>query len=406
MNVLKIALLLGCAVTITSPGLAKEKSGNSKAKSPAPQSTKTIMDSIFSDIQELLPLSLNEAGFADPRNKGMMEAKLGHLAENAGVLQKHAGHKTILFQHLATALAEDARKANEQYRLRHFGSAAFLVTNMTNTCTSCHSRIPALKDAPKPSDFLKKIEIDSLGIVEKVRILMVSRQFDAALTEIEKYFATSNEAIAGAYHGGLLIDYLTLTLRVKPDLDRAIKNIKLLVDRNKEPLGLSSDLNEVFSSLDMLAKQNLPKDPLAAGRAVIEQAKKDEQDSGMLPFLLVSSRYFNTYLESNPTNPQELAELYYYLGLTSSRSNASFWTSESQAMWDYAIASAPTSKFAKLSLDRLCDQITWEYSGSMGVDIPADVEKGFIATAIKVKPELTAKKNPRFSDVCPNTNEI
>lgn len=407
MAQIKKLALAWTVLLISNPVLAKDKAKAPKASKEAPKSsTKSIMDSIFSDIQELLPLSLNDSGFADPRNKADIESRLSHLASNADTLQNHAGQKSATFKHLAKSLSEDARKANEQFGLKHFGSAAFLITNMTNTCTSCHSRIPSLKDAPKPGDFLKKIDVEHLGIAEKVRILMVSRQFDTALDEIEKFFATSNDALAGAYHSGLLIDYLTLTLRVRPDINRAIKNIKILVDKNKEPLGLSSDLSEVFSSLDQISHLDLPKDLMAAGRMVIEKAKKDEQDSGMLPFLLVSSRYFNTFLESNPTNDLELAEVYYYLGLTASRSNASFWTSESQAMWEYSIEKAPASKWAKLSLDRLCDQITWEYSGSMGVDIPEDVEKGFITNALKVKPELAAKKKPRFSDVCPESTEM
>jgi hypothetical protein len=178
---------------------------------------------------------------------------------------------------------------------------------------------------------------------------------------------------------GTIEDYLKICLRVTEACDRAVATLDTFRRRPDVPPYLDGRLARWTDDLRELKKtrRSSRHDPLNSGRELIRDAQfrnafpNDPQ--GMVRFVAASG-CLHRFLKSNPTDKEQLAETYYLLGVAESYLSPSYWQSETDYLLETAIRTAPRTVFARMAYDFLEEYTVSGYTGSSGVNIPAEVQ--------------------------------
>lgn len=333
------------------------------------------MAQIFESIRFLLPVSVSDEQFRNPRNKPEIRAALQSLATNSLALADHASETDAGMTFLSHALARHAVDTLELYDESRFEDAAFFLHQVTEYCIACHTKLPSTADAPIASHFLNKKDLSSLPLEERATLQVATRQFDDALASFEALFAS--ELVHPAVLIGPLTDYLTVSIRVKGDFSRPIATLEQFVQRGDLWRHLRSDIESWISSLRRFEALDGLQIELEAARRLIDEAKQlisFPADRRALINYIAASSILLRYIESHSRPDVDLSEAYYLLGLTESRFEHDYWFSQADVYLETAIRLAPQSAFAERAYVLLEEKIILDYTGSSGVYLPEDVE--------------------------------
>lgn len=344
----------------------------------AQQVTQSIMDSIFADISEVLPLSFNRQKFADPARRSKIEEHLTRLAANATRLQQHGASQDRAFEFVALSLARDAKTALRRYKAGHLDDARFTLHNMTDNCIACHSSLPEGRKFPNATRFFANINANELPPLERAQLLIVSRQFDQALDSMEQQFMAKDMDPALVPILGSFTDYIKLSITVKSDFERPKKVINYLLSRPTTPVHVRRQLQRWLTSLNDIPKTKPFDNPtLKTAKELIEQGRKMmdfARDRDGLIYYVTADAVLQRFVRAQPDGGPAVAEAYYLLGSTSSMLEHSFWITRSDFYYETAIRLAPGAPFAPKALAQLEESLILGYTGSSGTHVPDDVE--------------------------------
>lgn len=343
----------------------------------AQQATQPIMDSIFADMSEILPVSFNHAKFADPAIRPKMQEQLTRLAGNAAKLQQHGASQDRAFEFVAMSLARDARTALRRYKAGHFEDARFTLHNMTDNCIACHSSLPESRKFPNSEKFFAKLNASEMPPLERAQLMIVSRQFDSAIDIMEQQFMSKDIDPGLVPILGSFTDYLKLCINVKSDFQRPQKVIKHLLERPSTPVHVKRQLQRWVVALNDIPKLkpfdnptlSVAKNLMDQGRQLMEFAR----DRDGLIHYLTADAVLQRFVRGQ-ADGVSVAEAYYLLGATASMIEHSFWITRSDFYYETAIRLAPGAQFAPKALAQLEESLILGYTGSSGTHVPEDVE--------------------------------
>jgi hypothetical protein len=336
------------------------------------------MNEIFAALASVLPDSLDERRFADPARRSAIAASLATLARNADRLQSHAGARDATFAHLSESLARDAREVHRRFEEGHLPEARFLLREMTENCVACHSRIPSERVSDLGKKLFDNAEVSNLPPESRARLQVATRQFDAALDTYEKLFLAADAPLASLDLDGHFTDYLLVAIRVKDDPTRPRATLAVLVVRPDVPHYLRQDFRAWIRALDDLVARPRSGSELEQARALIQAgnaAVEFPSEQTALVQYLAASALLHRYVSSRAHQGEDVAEAYYLLGLTESRTNPFYWLSETEFFLETSIRLAPRAPFAERAYALLEEHTIQGYSGSSGVNVPEDVQQ-------------------------------
>ncbi|NIR59423.1 MAG: hypothetical protein GWO02_07830, partial [Gammaproteobacteria bacterium] len=144
---MKQARLLGalCAGLGLLPALG---AGAQEAAAPTRAEIRATMAQIFDSLRVLLPLSVSDDAYTDPRQRETARAALEVLATHASTLASHGQRKDAGFGHLSRYLAEDSRDIQRSFETGELERSRFLLRQLTEYCVACHARLPSPGDSP------------------------------------------------------------------------------------------------------------------------------------------------------------------------------------------------------------------------------------------------------------------
>ena len=335
------------------------------------------MHKVFDAVLVLLPLSLDDERFASPKEHAKIEAALNSLAEQAQAVDAHTGRRDAGFGGIAQSLGRDIEDARRHFARGHYPEAQFAVSQLTSNCVACHSRLPKARDFPLAAKLTDNPEVQALEPVERVRLLVATRQFDAALALCESRFADPALRPVDLDLDGTVLTYLLVSVRVQRDLPRAQKALTAFAARKEVPKYLELDLQAWLLQLGELGPAKKAEPTLPHARELIEKGRKLSQfpaDRVALVYDLAASSELMR-LVAAPAQPKgELAEAYFLLGATAARIERAAWVTEIEQDLETSIRTDPTGPYAKTAY-ALLEEYTFEaYGGSEGVNVPPDVE--------------------------------
>lgn len=341
-----------------------------------PEATRAAMRRIFESIRLLLPLSVTDPDFRDPARQPQIRAALEELAKNASLLGVHAEDSDPDFRFLGDSLERDARQTLRMYDDGRYQSAEFYLLQLTEYCIACHTKLPSPGDSPLAQHFVDKTALSRLPPVEKARLEMATRRFDEALATFEALL--SSPSVHPAELLGPLADYLTVSVRVKGDLERPVPVLRKLARRPDLWTALRSDVERWVETLQEIGGEALASD-LDSARRLIEKAYGEIRfptDRRALVYWVAASSVLHRYVEVRARTPDPaLGEAYYLLGLTESRIGRNYWVSQAPFYLEMAIRAAPAEAAARSAFSLLEEETILGYTGSGGTHLPDDVRE-------------------------------
>jgi hypothetical protein len=334
------------------------------------------MGQIADALSKTLPLSLDAQQLEDPAARARYGASLDVLADRASGLEQHGRSRDASFAYLSRSLAHDARTAKRRFEQGHDVESQFVVRQLVQDCVACHSRLPDLDDSELGARLLAQLDLDELPLFERVRLQAATRQFDAALDGYEELFRDPEISPAQLDLEGRILEYLTITIRVKQDLRRPRWSLERMAQRPDVPEYLSEDLAVWYTTLEALADQPRLGNSGATARALVQDAHLEEMpayDRRGYVYALMASSLLHQHLNAATLSEGELAEAYYLLGLTETRASRSLWLSEADAYLETSVRSAPGSPDAAKAYELLEQETLAGYTGSAGLQLPEDV---------------------------------
>ncbi|MFO0689967.1 MAG: hypothetical protein U0900_14815 [Myxococcota bacterium] len=349
------------------------------------------MRQVFEEMKVLIPLSLDEATWADPEAQPKIRAALDRLENAATALEVHGRNREAGFEELALNLERDLREVGENYRIGAFEEARFFLTGSLQSCVSCHVRLPSARTFPFADQLIEQVEIQSLDPRERAWLYVTVRKFDAALSAWEGLMADPKASPAELDAGGALVDYLNVVLRVRTDIPRARKALAALAARKDVPVYLGERIASWRKALDQLDPASFqPGAPKAlehgtelaieAGRVAQgpfgrDGLVQDLASASLLVRWLEEDRARRAAVTRNPTAKErsDTAQAYYWLGVVEARSLDGFWVNLSERHLESAIRADPKGPYAKKAYARLEETQFLGYGGASGNELPADV---------------------------------
>ena len=384
--VLCCALLFLVPVFLETPSNAADSKASADAAAPRP-----TMRRVFEEMKVLIPLSLDEGRWGDPKYREQILASLDRLERAADALERHGRSREVGFDELALNLARDLREVRAHYREGSYDEARFFLTGSLQNCVSCHIRLPYESSFPLADQLIDQVEIQRLDPREKAWLYVTVRRFEAALTTWEALMRDPSVPATQLDAGGVLVDYLNVVLRVRADIPRARRTLTALAAREDIPLYLGRRLRVWLEALDSLdEKKFLPttKPSLDLGVSLAEKAGEVSKGpfgrDGLVQDLSAASLLVR-WLEADRLNRQErtrnptanerknTARAYYWLGVVEARSLDGFWVNLSERHLEAAIRADPKGPYAEPAYARLEETQVLGYGGASGEHLPADV---------------------------------
>lgn len=345
---------------------------------PAPGPTTSAMAEIVAALRVALPLSLSADRFEDPANRPALDASLGALRAGAQQLESHGQSQDASFAYLSRSLARDAEDIKRRFDAGHFDQSRFLLGALVEDCVGCHSRLPSAEDSGLGADLYAQVDTAALRAVERARLEVATRQFEAALERYEALLAAPDASPAELDLEGVIGDYLTVAIRVKQDLPRARATLAAFAARPDLPSYLATLAASWVAACDALAGALAAPDPLREAVRVAEQGAALERfprDRAALVHELVASSLLLRYVAAHPEPSLEGAQAYFLLGVAELASGRSIWLSAAEDYLETAIRMAPGSDWAKRAYVVLEEETLVDYSGSGGAHVPPEVRQ-------------------------------
>ncbi|MEN8182901.1 MAG: hypothetical protein ABFS46_10250 [Myxococcota bacterium] len=346
-------------------------------EAPTRAEIRATMREIFESVRTLLPLSVGDASWADPRSRERIHPALQSLATNAGVLATHGRRKDPGFGHIGRYLATDAQDILTSYESGDMERSQFLLRQLTEYCVTCHSRLPSPGDSPLSEHFLNQSALTALPLEERATLLIATRRFEEALSTLERLLAST--AVHPADQLPSLTDYLIVSIRVKGDLARPLPTLERFSKRPDLWRNLRLDVERWIADLRELGGRDLSGADLATAKRLMDEAKgmiNFPADRSALVHYVVASSILHRYVEAHAGGrSRDLAEAYYYLGLIETRIGRSYWVSQSGIFLESSIRLAPGEPFAEQAYALLEEEIILGYSDSREIHIPEELER-------------------------------
>jgi hypothetical protein len=332
--------------------------------------TRAIMEKIFSDMQELLPLSVDVEKLQDPARRAEVNEALDNLSRNAEHLERHTRGQEAQIRFLARSIAEDARDVQRAYAQGRFDRSAFLLRKITENCVVCHTRLPSPGDSSVSQGFVDQTVFDELPLEPRATLQTATRRFDEALATLEALLASPKQP---ALLLGPLTDYLVISIRVKGDYERPVETLRRFAARPDLWPQLRADVETWVAELPGLRARASGPASLTRARSLIDAGREEFGFPGgraWLAHFVVASAVLHGFIASNPEPGPELAEAYYLLGITEARIGRNYWVTPAPFLLETAIRLAPQEPFARIAFELLEEELLMSYEGSDFEELP------------------------------------
>jgi hypothetical protein len=337
------------------------------------------MHGFFQALTSAFPWSLDAEQFQAPEHRQRMHAALRALAQHAEHLETHGQEVPQSFGFLRRALARSAQDVAQRYAQGQYEQARFLLQGLTEHCFACHTRLPNMQAFDLGKRFLEETNIDSLPLPQRVKLAVATRQFDTAVTLCEALLRSPATTAADIWLVGIFEDYLKMMVRVRNDFPRTIATLEQFLTRPDVPAALRDQLGSWVSALIELQSHGALNDTVSRARTLIETGQGRNRfpadHQGFVHFAVASS-LLHRFLATQPTDKNTLADAYYLLGVTEIALARTSWLTEAPFFLATAIRLDPTSAVAARAYDVLHTHILTEYTGSLGVQVPSEVQDG------------------------------
>jgi hypothetical protein len=331
------------------------------------------MRQLYKAFKELQPLLYNQQRFLDSSNKSKIAS---HLEAMTAVLNTtpSLGHTKVKEPGFAAEFAglqrslQDASKAfgdgREQWAL-------WRLRNVTNRCSTCHTSYKVAVTFVDPT-----LSEDVENPFVRGELFLASRQFERAS---KAFFQAAADPQNDEHRMEALRKWIIIQTRVSPHPHEAIKQLKAVISTGRLLPFEQEEVREWLASLTLWAEETASATPVSQLRkaenllhqALILRNPADAQ-IGTVELLRATALLHQT-LEQRELPSQEKRRALYLLGYAYSELPLFFVNELPEVYLEQCIREFPGSEDAKRAYRVYRELVLFEYTGSSGTHLPADM---------------------------------
>ncbi len=387
---------------------------NSKVPTPVTSNEewRSRMRLMLNSAVDLFPLAMDETSFSLPSNQDKIKDLLQDLLTSAADLEKHsmngqskAGPSVDpALSYSAGALKEELEIATAIVNEGHPDRAQPFVMRSLSQCLGCHIQTHAGNQYVH--NFFNR-KLDTFSPRSRFFALAATRQFDAALEELEKSLppgtssktsnttTLSNDSLAAERVARIA---LSIAIRVKEDPRLTLKTIDKILKARE----LSPNFRETVGAWRRstlawnIEPKKTPKSDTSlfdSSKQLIAQAGKDQKKSnggGDVDFLRATTQ-LHDLLRLFPKSTLQAATFLELATIYESLPGFAFWDL-SERYLEACVRKTPHSDLAMTCYDRYKDSLYIGYTGSSGTNVPASVRKHLADLKLLATPDQLRNK--------------
>lgn len=334
-------------------------------------------------LTDLLPDVIDQKYYYDFNNETSIKNKVVKVKELAKTVKHNPTlmDKDPSIRFISQAFDEDLQRIVDSLDNGKKEYARYSLLSVSSYCIECHTRT-----SNGPQFHSAKIDqsISKLNSIEKGEYLLSIREFDKALTELEKGIKEQLTFTTDYFSLNKAIRYaLAITVKFQRSAEKSLQLVELIEKAPKAPFALQQNAKgwKVAIKDWMTEKKSSvssTKDQLKKANILVEKGIKSQSglvDQGGDIYFLRSLSELHLILAKKDLKKDELGEALYLTGIGyESIREVSFWNLY-ENYYESCIRTVPHTTWSKKSYKRLEDSTYLGYSGSGGINIPLEVQK-------------------------------
>ncbi len=367
----QLILSMGVILSLSSPLLfgSEENKAHVRDAQLLPH-----MQIAYQALIKILSATAKDQDSGSPKDFAKTEASLKVLSEEAKAIHALVQKNDKGHEFLSQELQKSSELAYIRYKNGFRDQSKFHLSEVVNTCFSCHTSRNSVVDSSFTSAFSKDLEQDEFDPLARARFLSLSRQFESSAAAYESLLLGRNIGIDELMNFDPMVEYLILSLRVKNDSGRALKTFQKM-QKQPYPEVVKRDLNTWIEGLQSIPSFDPKASSLDNAKALIAQAKASMEfprdRSGMVQYVL-ASKYLHDYLINENLSKDQKAQAYYELGGCELILATQFSSDEANTYFAEVIRLSPKSDLARKAYARYEENVLYSFSGSSGLHLPDD----------------------------------
>lgn len=335
------------------------------------------MHSLYVSLVGILDFTLLDSDKVRSQDLKSTEQHLKNMAEQAKAIYLLAAKSDKGREFLAKELVDNSELAYQKFKTGHQSQAKYFLSEVVSTCFGCHTSRSSTRDSDFTASLARDVDLSRFDPLAKARFLALSRQFESAEIEYEKVLLADVPNLDELINMDPMVEYLTLTLRVRTDFKRTMATLSKMASRNY-PEVVKRDILSWIDALLSIEKQKVEGDQLASALLLIRQAKSKmefpKDRSGIIHYI-IASRMLEDYLKSKSLDNSSKAIAYYELGGCELFLNTNLSSESANAYFEESVKLVPKSDLAKKAFVRFEENMIYGYSGSSGLNLPLEEKK-------------------------------
>lgn len=350
------------------------------------------MNRAFLALADLIPFLTKGDSFMAKKNEKIIQGKIAELQ----IAFKSARHNTVLKKDLFApsyaVINESISNSSEAFKEGKKDYAKWRLKEITTHCLDCHTKLPpsytsSFQNGELSIDEKKFTDIYNLGIAQ----LIVRRYVDAK----NSFIRSIQDRMITKDFRELLLPFkqiLVIETKVLKNPESANAVFKSYVDKKELPEEVRKTLSAWISQLSSWEGKGILKTGLKDDKALETFIKME-----LLPLkmaaslgdasdidLLFTSGLLSNYLFENPSSKMA-PDISYWLGWAEKHLKRDDFFGSGDLFLKQCIKKYPKHPMAKKCLDEYRESLEFEFSGSSGTQIPADVEKELLELSRNIK---------------------
>jgi hypothetical protein len=371
-------LVIGIIIAV-SIVLSSKRVGADPIEKTPPWNAK--MQELYKALSELLTDVTSNGRFNDPGNRARIQAEAEKLASLVHDLNKKGMVRADVdptVQMVAAMLGRETKYAAEELKRGNREYARTILRSVPTYCIACHTRNTS---GVQFSELPLEPSSGSLSSVERGEFFAASRQFDRAQDQFKNVIRDPKTAQTNIFDWEQAVHQsLAIAVRVKNDPAEAREIVKAILKTPNAPTFMKEDAKAWLTSINEW-QQEPPHHAMTEERLYAEavrlmgkarETQKYPMDRTADIYYLRASAATHDLLQVAPMG-EHSGEAMLLAGLSYEVLSPVNLEDLHEAFYGACIRKSPHTPTAEICYRRLEADVTADFTGSAGTDIPEDV---------------------------------
>jgi hypothetical protein len=295
---------------------------------------------------------------------------LTEIADQGYLLAAHSGRDELSF--MAYSLGEMAGALGLHHRNGNNEDFEQTLDQMLGTCSACHQRTSRGRGSAFASSVLDHQLMQSLAPLRRARVMIATRQFEAAANVLDGLLGASSELETLDKAMTLRLE---LGIRVLPDLHALRTRLAKLEARAEVPSTIQATAQNWNASLrfiqDLRARNNAP----LAHAEKMHDVAQNGHSAEAIPRLLEISRASHLAIEEPNLDPESRARAYELAAIAEGALEPESPLPMQELYLEQAIRAAPRSATARSAFTQIEQLLAQQFKGNPPAYVTPHLER-------------------------------